>query len=220
MSRMGTSIQKQPVNAAADHTPGRLVLFVAGPGTRAQISAFERCSRKAALDLVERVGFRAVTVEAIAEKAGVARTTTVYRRWPSKATIVMDALLVRVEPEINFPSGTSPIVNLRAQMSLLARTFRSRKGVLVRSLLAEAQSDPELKQAFLERWILKRRAAAVYVIRAAIAAGELAAGTDPEVLLDVLYGGLYYWLLIGINPPTEKHVEALWRTVMSPGKLL
>ena len=210
MSRMGTSIQKQPVNAAADHNPGR--------GRPRDKSADQRIL-KAALDLVERVGFRAVTVEAIAEKAGVARTT-VYRRWPSKATIVMDALLVRVEPEINFPSGTSPIVNLGAQMSLLARTFRSRKGVLVRSLVAEAQSDPELKQAFLERWILKRRAAAVYVIRAAIAAGELAAGTDPEVLLDVLYGGLYYWLLIGINPPTEKHVEALWRTVMSPGKLL
>ena len=210
MSRMGTSIQKRPVNAAADHTPGR--------GRPRDKSADQRIL-KAALDLVERVGFRAVTVEAIAEKAGVARTT-VYRRWPSKATIVMDALLVRVEPEINFPSGTSPIINLRAQMSLLARTFRSRKGVLVRSLLAEAQSDPELKQAFLERWILKRRAAAVYVIRAAIAAGELAAGTDPEVLLDVLYGGLYYWLLIGINPPTEKHVEALWRTVMSPGKIL
>ena len=172
---------------------------------------------QAALDLVERVGFRSVAMETIAEQAGVARTT-VYRRWSSKATLVMDALMVDVEPDIGFPSGGSPLESLRTQMSLLARTFRSRKGVLVRSLLAEAQFDPELKQAFLERWILKRRAVATSVIRAAIAAGELAAGTDPEVLLDALYGGLYYWLLIGVRPPTEKHVQALWRTVMNPCK--
>lgn len=169
---------------------------------------------RAALVLVERVGFRAVSMEAIAEEAGVARTT-VYRRWPSKATIVMDALLMEVEPEIDFPPGSSPLESLRAQMSLLARAFRSRRGILVRSLLAEAQFDPELKLAFLERWILKRRAAATSVIRAAIAAGELAPGTDPEVLLDVLYGGLYYWLLIGVRPPTEKHVQALWSMVMT-----
>ncbi len=168
---------------------------------------------RAALDLMERIGFRAVSMEAIAEEAGVARTT-IYRRWPSKATIVMDALLMEVEPEIDFPAGSSPLESLHAQMSLLAQAFRSRRGVLVRSLLAEAQFDPELKTAFLERWILKRRAAATSVIRAAIEAGELTVGTDPEVLLDVLYGGLYYWLLIGLKPPTEKHVQALWSMVM------
>ena len=170
---------------------------------------------RAALDLVERVGFRAVSMEAIAEEAAVARTT-VYRRWPNKATLVMDAFLTEVEPGIDFPTGSSPIESLRTQMSLLARAFRSKRGILVRSLLAEAQFDPELKSAFLERWILKRRAAATSVIRAAIEAGELAAGTDPEVLLDVLYGGLYYWLLIGTKPPTEKHVQSLWSMVMTP----
>ena len=67
---------------------------------------------RAALDLVERVGFRAVSMEAIAEEAAVARTT-VYRRWPSKATLVMDAFLTEVEPEIDFPAGSSPIESLR-----------------------------------------------------------------------------------------------------------
>lgn len=173
---------------------------------------------KAALELVQRVGFRAVAMEAIAENAGVARTT-VYRRWPNKATIVMDALLMEVEPEIAFPTGASPLESLRMQMSMLARAFRGNKGVLVRSLLAEAQFDPELKEAFLTRWILRRRAAATAVIRAAVAAGELAASTNPEVLLDVLYGGLYYWLLIGMKPPTEQHVQALWDTVMTSATL-
>jgi AcrR family transcriptional regulator len=170
---------------------------------------------QAALNLVEQHGFRAVTVEVIAEEAAVAKTT-IYRRWPGKAAIVMDALLTVVEPEIGFPEGASPLESLRKQMSLLAQAFRSNRGVLVRSLLAEAQFDPELKTAFLERWILKRRAIGTSVIRAAIDAGELAADTDPEMLLDALYGGLYYWLLIGTLPPTEGHVESLWRTVMAP----
>ena len=200
------SVEKKAASATADQAP------VLG---RPRNKDADRRILQAALDLVERVGFRVVAMEAIAEQAGVARTT-VYRRWPSKATIVMDALMLDVEPEIGFPSGCSPLESLRTQMSLLARAFRSRKGVLVRSLLAEAQFDPELKQAFRERWILKRRAVATSVIRAAIAAGELARDTDPEVLLDALYGGLYYWLLIGIKPPTEKQVEALWRTVMKP----
>jgi len=151
-------------------------------------------------------------MEAIAEQAGVARTT-VYRRWPNKATLVMDAFLSDIGPEIEFPKGSSPMESLRSQMSLLARAFRGRRGVLVRSLLAEAQFDAELKKAFLERWILKRRATAKLVVAEAIVAKELAPDTDGDVLLDALYGGLYYWLLIGTTPPTEKHVQALWNLV-------
>jgi AcrR family transcriptional regulator len=57
---------------------------------------------KAAMCLLEQHGFRAVTLEDIAEEAGVARTT-VYRRWPNKAAVVMDAFLTHVAPRIAFP---------------------------------------------------------------------------------------------------------------------
>ncbi len=142
---------------------------------------------KTALRLVERTGFRSVSMEAIAAEAHVARTT-IYRRWPNKATVIMDAFLAEVGPEIAFPELPSALESLRIQMKLLARAFRGRPGLLIRSLLAEAQFDPELKRAFRDRWIMKRRAAAQVVIKAGILAGELPAATDPDVLLDALYG--------------------------------
>jgi hypothetical protein len=98
---------------------------------------------------------------------------------------------------IAFPELPSALESLRIQMKLLARAFRGRPGLLIRSLLAEAQFDPELKRAFRDRWIMKRRAAAQDVIKAGILAGELPAGTDPDALLDAPYGGLYYRLLMG-----------------------
>ena len=105
---------------------------------------------KAALKLVERVGFKALSIEAIAEVADVARTT-VYRRWPNKAAEVMDAFLSDIGPETEFAEGSSLIESLRAQMLRLARAFRGGRSVLVRSLLAEAQFHAELKKAFLDR---------------------------------------------------------------------
>jgi AcrR family transcriptional regulator len=65
---------------------------------------------KAAMCLLEKHGFRAVTLEGIAEEAGVARTT-VYRRWPNKAAIVMDAFLTHVAPRIAFPEHPVAVIS-------------------------------------------------------------------------------------------------------------
>jgi Tetracyclin repressor-like, C-terminal domain len=117
----------------------------------------------------------------------------------------------RSEP---FPELPSAPESLRIQMKLLARALRGRPGLLIRSLLAEAQFDPELKGAFRDRWIMKRRASAQAVIKAGILAGELPAATDSDVLLDALYGGLYYRLLMGTGSLSDAYVEAIWRTVL------
>jgi hypothetical protein len=52
------------------------------------------------------------------------------------------------------------------------------------------------------------------VIKAGILAGELPTATDPDVLLDTLYGGLYYRLLMGTGSLSQAYVEAVWRTVL------
>jgi hypothetical protein len=66
---------------------------------------------------------------------------------------------------------------------------------------------------------MKRRAAAQVVIKAGILAGELPAATDPDVLLDALYGGLYYRLLMGTGSLSDAYVEAVWRTVLRSSML-
>lgn len=170
---------------------------------------------KATMCLLEQHGFRAVTLEGIAEEAGVARTT-VYRRWPNKAAVVMDAFLTHVAPRIAFPEHPVAVERLRLQMQLLARAFRQESGLLIRALIAEAQFDEELRAAVHDGWIAKRRASAKVIIEGAILAGELPSDVNADALLDALYGGLYYWLLIDHEVLTEAYVDSLFATVLGP----
>ncbi len=130
----------------------------------------------------------------------------------------MDAFLEHVGPAVSFPKDVPASKALRLQMKRLARLFRGKPGVLIRSLLGEAQFDPELKAAFFDRWIAKRRMAAREIIVAGIAARDLPASTDADVLLDTLYGGLYYRLLIGSAPLTDGYVDAVCDAVLPARK--
>src|SRR5260370_15970231 len=182
---------------------------------RARVESADAKIMKGSMRLLEQHGFRAVTLEGIEEGAGVVRTT-VYRRWPNKAAVVMDAFLTHVAPRIAFPEHPVTVERLRLQMQLLARAFRQEPGLLIRALIAEAQFDEELRAAVHDGWIVKRRASAKAIIEGAILAGELPNDTNADALLDALYRGLYYWLLIDHEALTEAYVDSLFATVLGP----
>jgi AcrR family transcriptional regulator len=164
---------------------------------------------KAALDLVSAYGFRAITMDKIAAQAGVGKMT-VYRRWPNKAALVMDALLELIGPETAFPPAPTAIESLRKQLTLQARFFRGPSGTLIRSLLAEAQSDPDLAVAFREQWIVPRRAGVKHVLMQAMREGDLRPGIHLETAIDLLYGPIYYRLLIGSGKIDGAFLQALF----------
>jgi AcrR family transcriptional regulator len=164
-------------------------------------------------DLLEH-GFRAVTVESISAKTGIAKTS-IYRRWPNKAAMVMDAFLFRIGPGIKFPKKPSSVESIRLQMLSLAKAFRGPFGSMIKALLGEAQFDGELAEAFRTRWITPRREAAKEVIQAAIRNKELRAGIDLDQALDALYGGLYYRLMIGSGPLSDACVRGIFSAVMN-----
>jgi AcrR family transcriptional regulator len=161
---------------------------------------------KAALRLVAKRGFRAVSVNEIAADAGVGKMT-VYRHWPNKAAVVMDALLELIGDETAFPETGNALENLRRQLHLQAAFFRSSRGNLVRSLVSEAQSDPELATAFRERWLLPRRKGVHQNIKAAILEGSLRDDFNIDTAIDQLYGSLYYRLLLGSGVLDEQFIE-------------
>ena len=165
---------------------------------------------KAALRLVTKRGFRAVSVNEIAAEAGVGKMT-LYRHWPNKAALVMDALLVLIGSETDFPETGSALESLRQQLDLQAAFFRSSRGNLIRSLVAEAQTDPELATAFRERWLNPRREGVRTIMMAAISEGSLRSGIDIDTAIDLLYGSLYYRLLLGSGAIDKQFVDLAYR---------
>jgi AcrR family transcriptional regulator len=168
---------------------------------------------RAAFELVLESGLRAVTIEAIAAKAKVGKTT-IYRRWPNKAAVIMDAFTARVEPEAVFRKAPAILDSIRWQMRSVARAFNGTDGDVVKSLIAEAQFDSEVAAAFQERWTLPRRRRARAMIEEAVHRGELPTDVDPERVIDLLYAPIYYRLLMGTGPLSEAYIDRVFEGVM------
>lgn len=165
------------------------------------------------LELLEEVGFSDLKIEAIAARAGVGKTT-IYRWWPSKAVLVADAFMSSVIRETRFPDTGSVREDLRAQMQRLAGIFRGQRGRILRSLVGGGQSDPELIAAFRNRWLIPRRAEAFGILQRAIDRGQLPPELDRNLLLDTLYGPLYFRMLVGHGPLSAAFVDGVCDAVM------
>lgn len=163
---------------------------------------------RAAGDLLARDGFAGVTVEAIAAEAGVGKAT-IYRWWPGKAAVVMDAFLAATGPCAPFPDTGCLEEDLRGQMRALACALGGRMGTVLRGVLAEAQSDPEAAEAFRTRYLAPRRAETRRVLERARDRGQICPQADLETAADALYGPLFYRLTAGHAPLDSAFVDAL-----------
>ena len=182
-------------------------------GGRPRSPRIQQAILKAAVDLVLESGFKALSMDAIAGRAGVGRMT-IYRRWPNKAAIVMDAFVARVDPGTFFLSAKTYTESIRLQMRTMAKAFRGKDGVLIRALLAEAQFDPELAAAIRERWTMPRRKMAINFFRQGIKKGLLQADTDPNAMIDLLYAPIYYRLQMGTGPLSDAYIDEIFDHAM------
>jgi len=190
------------VGQAAENRPGSR-----SPG-RPRSERARRAILQAANELLEGEGFAAVTVEAIADRAGVSKAT-VYRWWPNKAAVVMDGFLSTVSSEVPFPHTGHAREDIRLHMRRLTEAFGGKIGRTVAALIAEGQADAELAEALRSRWLSVRRAEAREILELGIERGELREDFDPEVAVDVLYGPIYYRLLVAHAPLDDEFADAL-----------
>lgn len=164
---------------------------------------------ESALSLVREHGYAAVTIDAIAARAGVSKAT-IYRWWNHKSAILVEAFLASVHPRITFPDSGSARDDLVAQATALAHVLGDPVlGSLFVSLLGEARYDPDLATALRDGWQTPRRVAGAEVIERAIAQKELPADTDPQLVLDGVYGPLYLRLLFGHAPLDESSLRRI-----------
>ena len=163
----------------------------------------------AALELFGETGYQRMTVDAIASRAGVSKAT-IYRWWPGRAAVLLEAFLTEVEDDLGFPDSGSVRQDLVEQLHALAHVLGgTRLGRMAISLLGEAQHDAELAVAFRAGWLTPRRAVGRAVLTRAVERGALRPDLDLELALDGLYGPIYLRLLFGHGTLERPVLEAL-----------
>jgi AcrR family transcriptional regulator len=175
------------------------------PRTRAGILAAARA-------LLERGGLTAVTIEAIAAKAGVSRPT-IYRYWPNAPAVAMAAFLEAASAPAA-KTSRSPLAALRAQLHAVADAFAAPAGRSVAAMVAAAQSETELAKAFRNEFIARNRDAARLMLERCIAERLVVPPADIDLALDLVFGPLFYRLLMGHAPITRGFVDQLLDAVI------
>ncbi|MEU6313658.1 TetR/AcrR family transcriptional regulator [Streptomyces sp. NPDC047014] len=169
----------------------------------------------AALALVGEVGYNKLTIEAIAARAGVGKQT-IYRWWPSKAAVLLDASLAlagEAEAEAEwtgFPDTGDLAADLKYVLRATVDEFTDEKyAASARALTAAGATDPELGAQFTERVLEPQLALYEERLRAAREAGRLAPDTDLRLTVEMLLGPLTYRWLLRTGPLTHAFTDAL-----------
>jgi AcrR family transcriptional regulator len=169
----------------------------------------------AATQLLLERGLGAVSMDAVAERAGVSKAT-IYRWWPSKEMLALEALYADWAT-VSTPRDTG---TLRGDLLSLLRPWvrelgRRPFGRIVAALVTAAQTDPNFGAEWRAHFIEPRRDQARAIFGRAIARGEIPAKTNVEVALDLLYGSLYHRLLHGHAPLNDRYAQQVVDTVLA-----
>lgn len=153
----------------------------------------------ATLALLSEEGFDRLSMDAVAARAGVGKAT-IYRRWPSKEALVIEAVARRTDP---FPAMTGGSARERLVTLLEAIVATSRTGVgrLLPCMVGASVTNPALARHYREQILEPRRARIAEIVREGVAAGELRAGLDAELAVDQIVGPLLYRIVFADQDP-------------------
>src|SRR3954454_1079771 len=162
----------------------------------------------AALETLQVSGFTCSTTDSIAERAGASKAT-IYRWWPSKASLLAEALREAVAHDMPFPETGDLATDIELQLQNFIGLLNGRLGRAFKAFVGAAQSDPEVAAAFLEEWVKPRRKEAKTVLEHYQVSGQIAADVDLDLVLDLLYGPLYFRLLSGYGALTPEYAKQI-----------
>lgn len=168
---------------------------------------------EAALELLTEGGVAAVSIEAVAARAGVGKAT-VYRRWPSRTPLVAEALSFASDQLIPTPETGSVRGDLRQLLGDLAAVLAGPAGQVIAGVQAEALAVPELGEALRVTLIKPRRDVLMQILRSGTGRGEVAPGTNVSVAVDMLAGAIFHRLLLTREQIDQPLVESLIEMVM------
>jgi len=199
--------------------PARIALMAAVVSVPRR-SRRRESSRLAILDsaiaVCRQQGYARLSIEAIAARAGVGKHT-IYRWWPSKGAVLMEALDREMTAgAAMFPDTGDLVADMRATITEVARIQADPDfGPPLAALIAEAQLDPDGGRELLERLFKPRRAPILERLRRAQLRGELPESLDAENILEVIFGALYHRLLLRSGPLDASYAAFIVEVVLA-----
>jgi AcrR family transcriptional regulator len=167
----------------------------------------DRAIMAATLELLAERGVAGMSIEEVASRAGVGKAT-IYRRWPSKGALALDAFVAEFRNQQPLPDTGSLRGDLRAELRAWVRAVtRTPVGRILGDLIGEMQHDKDLAVSYRERVLEPLRRQHRIMLDRAIGRGEIPDGTDREVALDLLFGAAQHRLLLGHLPLTDRFVR-------------
>lgn len=184
-------------------------------GGRPRSSECEAAILQATRELLVEGGVQGLTIEKVAARAHVAKTT-IYRRWRDKDELALAVVLDMVEQVVKLPelgdTRAELLAFVNAAVEVLGSTLMGR---VMQGLVSDLATDPELAKAFRERVVSVRDAEVERLVERGIARGDLRPDTDPETAHELLIGPVYYRLLLTGQPLNRafarRNVDAVLR---------
>ncbi|WP_114238559.1 TetR/AcrR family transcriptional regulator [Dyella sp. C9] len=150
---------------------------------------------EAARALVAEHGYDKVSMQMIADHAGVGRQTA-YRRWPSKADLVLNAFL-NYSRQMNVIEPGPVVPMVERFLSQIFADINAVHGRAIRSLIAAAQDDAEFKESFDKQFVKPRDLILLRILRHGVEQGEIPESANLNLVIDAIHGAFWYRLLLG-----------------------
>lgn len=170
----------------------------------------------AANQILSDAGYRGFSIEGVAAKAGVSKTS-IYRRWPSKGALLLDLYMAGMDGAALADLQHLPIRDaFQRYLSLSVKRLENPFWTnTIQSLVAEAQADPEMADLFRAKVIVPRRESGRILLQRGIDEGQIDSSIDIDIVLDAVFGALWYRLLLGHMPIDQRFANALTEQVFA-----
>jgi AcrR family transcriptional regulator len=167
------------------------------------------------LRLLQEHGYDRLTVDAVASAARASKAT-VYRRWPSKAELVLAAFIEGIR-QVAVPPDTGTLRGDLLRLGELVCQETHQLASTIRAVLVEVSRNPALNDVMQHQFIDDRKALIRHVLQQAVNRGEIAEAAITDELWDLLPGYLIFRSIIQNRPPTRRTVQVLVDDVIIPG---
>ncbi len=169
-------------------------------------------SKKSILNAVNRLlllsSVKDLSIEAIAKKAGVGKTT-IYRWWPNKVAVILDALLSQFGSMQDLPTSSTTAQSVKNQLERFMRLLKGKNGKILIEIMAEAQSSEETLTLFYENFMLQHEEIMANLIEEGKEKGEFRKNLNTALAVDMIYGSIVYRLMSGAETLDEEFTENL-----------